>query len=141
MKRIALLSILSFLLFSCDEEPAACCFEPAGAASYFIANLTSAELKVQFVTSQELGLQLIDTASIISPNTTSKIFEDGIIGVNPEPSNSFSSLSLLQLSDSSELTISPIINEDWEVISKDFEAGEYGLTEYELRITDDEFSE
>lgn len=131
--------IVASLSLSCNKDELECCFEPAGGAHYFINNLTSSNLKVMFVTSEELGLKTIDSISTIPPNNKLKIFEDGIIGVIPVPSNSFSSLTFLRASDSSEFILSDDINSNWEVLSRDFESGEYGLTEYELKIDDSMF--
>lgn len=139
MKHIIVIGLLSIVLFSCQEDPTECCNEPAGAAYYYIKNETTSKLKVSFITSSELGSHLVDSTSLIPPDNTLKILEDGIIGVNPEPSHSFSTLTFLRMSDSSEYVISTIINENWEVISRDFEQGQYGTTEYQLTINDSQF--
>ncbi len=139
MKRTFLIGLLSIVILSCQDDPTECCIETVGSAYYFIKNESASELKVSFVTSSELGLQKVDSTNLIPSNSILKILEDGIIGVNPEPSNSFSTLTFLRISDSSEYIISTIINRNWEVISRDFEPGEYGLTEYQLTISDSQF--
>ena len=136
------LSILLFtLLFLSCEEPTTvdCCVEPAGGAHYYISNKTSTSLKVSFITSVELGKEHVDSVSAIETDQSRRILEDGIIGVNPVPSNSFSSFLFIRLSDSAVFEISEIVDSDWTILSQDFEEGDYGLTEYELEIYDSDF--
>ena len=111
--------------------------EPAGSAAYFINNETTKDLIVIYQKSEELGLE-IDTTNVIEKNTSVKILEDAIFGVNPVPINSFREIKFYESSDLDNpiITLSPVENEDWTVINQDFGSSGYGLTTYEIKLTD-----
>ncbi|WP_147407344.1 hypothetical protein [Reichenbachiella sp. MSK19-1] len=141
MRYVVIITLMGALLSACHEEEATtiCCFEPAGTAHYYINNQTSSEITFSFVTSEELGSQLIDSLPSIASRISVKILEDGIIGVNPQPSNSLKSLSIVRTDNGLGYQIPRIDDDSWEITSRDFEAGEYGLTNYQLTINDSDF--
>ncbi|WP_217363311.1 hypothetical protein [Winogradskyella undariae] len=111
--------------------------EPAGSAEYFINNETNKDIVIIYQKSEELGFE-IDTTDVIEKNTSLKIFEDGIIGVNPVPKNSFSEIKFYESQDliNTFSILSPVENEDWTVINQDLGSSGYGLTTYEIKLTD-----
>jgi hypothetical protein len=135
----ALAAFLLFTLVSCDKSGGAI-NHPYGFADYIIHNQTSGELTVKFVTSLELGLETIDTIPNIQSGIAVKVFNDGIIGTNPRPTNSFSEINFI-LDNDEDVTyaISPIEDDQWIILNQDIDDTGYGLTQYELIITDDDF--
>lgn len=111
--------------------------EPAGSAEYFINNETDKDIIIIYQKSEELGFE-IDTTDVIEKNTSFKIFEDGIIGVNLVPKNSFSEIKFFEFPDLIDpfLSLSPVKNEDWTIINQDLESSGYGITTYEIKLTD-----
>lgn len=111
--------------------------EPAGSAEYFINNGTNKDIIIIYQTSKELGFE-IDTTQIIKKNTSLKIFQDGLIGVNPVPVNSFSEIKFYESIDliNSFLTLLPVKNEDWTITNQNLDSSGYGLTTYEIKLTD-----
>ncbi|GAB4232986.1 MAG: hypothetical protein Tsb0034_06030 [Ekhidna sp.] len=129
-------ALLLMVRCSKDEEGIACCVEPVGSAAYYFTNQTSEDIMVEFTLSEELGRQVVDTLPPLEGESTTLILTDGIIGVNPLPSNSFSEIRVYSIGDSQHplKTISPIKNEDWNVVSSERNESGYGLTEYEYRF-------
>lgn len=135
-KPIIILLPLLFLFFSCTQNQTdSLIYEPAGSADYYINNQSSTDLKVIFITTSVLGSKT--DSSVVGANSTSKIMDDGIIGVNPRPEDSISILTFYNSEKSAEpvFTVDPVTNEEWEIIGTDFDDTGYGLTEYEFTIT------
>jgi len=131
------ITFLILLLYSCNNNEI---IEPAGSAEYLINNQTTGELSVSFITSSALDFMNVDTIPSIRTGESRIIFFDGIIGVNPKPSDSFSQLTfLLNNNENSKYTISQIENDIWEIIESDIGGSGYGLTKYELIVTDEDF--
>lgn len=107
--------------------------EPAGSAEYFINNQTNTDIIIIFQRSEGLGSE-IDTSNVIESNTSLKILEDGIIGVNPVPENSFDEIKFYESSDLNNpfSILSPVENEDWTITDEDIGTSGYGLTVYEI---------
>ncbi|MDZ7693767.1 MAG: hypothetical protein U5K69_22055 [Balneolaceae bacterium] len=141
MRKIIILPLfVAFLMVSCsDNNSSSVIEEPAGSAQYVIENQSNRDLKVVFTKSPQLNSE-IDTTSTIVSKTAEIIFEDGIIGVNPKPSDSFSKIEFYKTSDISSpvYAINQINDEQWRIVSKDYGESGYGLTIYELSITDNQ---
>lgn len=136
-KPIIILLPLLFLFFSCTQNQTdSLVFEPAGSANYYINNQSSSDLKVIFITTPELGSKT--DSSVVVVNSTSKILDDGIIGVNPRPEDSISKISFYKPGETEEpaFTVDPVTNAEWEITGSDIDETGYGLTEYEFTITD-----
>ena len=132
--------LLSFIFISCTENNTSPkVVEPAGSAQYVIANQSDSDIKIVFTKSPQLNSE-VDTSSTISNKTSDIIFEDGIIGVNPKPSDSFSKLEFYTDSDFSSpaYVIDQIDDEEWQVVSKNYKESEYGLTVYKLTVSNDQ---
>lgn len=112
--------------------------EPGGSAHYYINNQSHVEFNVLYT---RLGSQA-DSLKTIPSDTTVILLKDGTFGGNPSPSTSFSQILFYKLpADSSKpvLTIDP--DEEWIIIGrKGFEDSDFGLTEYEFVITDDDIN-
>ena len=135
---VRLLVILSVLFLSCENNELI--IEPAGAAEYFINNQTTAALKVSFITSAELASIAVDSLPLIDSEAVVLIHTDGIIGVNPRPTDSFSSLRFVRDVDTSNTyDINSIDNSQWEILERDLGDDGYGLTKYQLVIDDQDF--
>jgi len=130
-------AIMLVLLNSCNRGLIE---EPAGSAEYFINNQTTGALSVSFIKSQELGLISVDTISSIKTGFSRLIFMDGIIGTNPQPSDSFSELNLV--SENKIIDTLRIIGTDnnlWEVIDSNIDDSGFGLRKFELMVNDSDF--
>lgn len=130
------LLLLALILSNCSKNENIIT-EPAGSAQYFINNETNKDIIIIYKTSKELGFET-DTTQIIQKNTSLKIFEDGLIGVNPAPENSFSEIRFYESSDlvNSFATLLPVVNEDWSIINQNLDRSGYGLTTYEIKLID-----
>ena len=129
--------VATLLQTSCGDKEI---FEPAGAAEYLINNQTSDELRVTFITSQELGLMTTDDLDEIAVGQSLLVHTDGIIGVNPQPTDSFSQITITRANDTQQsFTLSPIDNQLWEVLERNLGDTGYGLTIYQLTVTDEDF--
>ena len=142
MVKKQLLLILSlfvmFLIGSCGNDEVI--FEPAGTAQFYINNQTTGALQVSFITSATLGSMVIDTIATFQQGESRMIFEYGDFGINPLPTDSFSELVFVKDNDLEKpYEISTIKNEDWEIITTDFDGTGYGLTVYQLNIVDGNF--
>lgn len=134
---ISTLLPLLFVFISCTgNQTDAPVFEPAGSADYYINNQSSSELNVVFVTSPQLGSKT--DSSVVAVNSSSKILDDGIIGVNPRPEDSISKISFYKTGETKEpaFTVDPVTNGEWDVIGTDYDDTGYGLTKYQLTITE-----
>jgi len=132
------LSLLLIFLVGCSDDNVI--IEPAGAVEYFISNQTSDDIMVTFITSAELGQVTVDTVPVITVGMSRLILRDGIIGVNPQPTNSFSELTFVRSNDlDNPWVLSAITNKDWDIVKKEIGASGYGLTEYQFVVTDDDF--
>ncbi len=133
MKTLPLLSLI-LLLLACSEEEPLVISEPAGAAHYYLKNETGQDLILAFETSFGLGNQL-DSGRILTTQDSLLILEDGIIGQNPLPDDSFSWIRLYtQASPSLYYALDPIANEPWLITGKEGFVDGYGLTLYTLTI-------
>jgi hypothetical protein len=90
------------------------------------------------MTTYELGGK-VDSSYFVSSNTSIKILEDGMFGVNPKPTDSFQYIRLYTSINGSikiVFELDPIINERWIVTEKNIGVSGYGSTTYELVIED-----
>ncbi|MGB3774327.1 MAG: hypothetical protein WA951_03640 [Leeuwenhoekiella sp.] len=130
--------IFGFLFTSCssdDKKEEEIITDFGGASIYFIDNQSDNDLKITLTTSEQLGLQ-IDSSKTIMANSRLELFTDADIGVNPAPEDSFSKIEFYEsTNDSAIFTIDPIINEDWILIDQDLSDSGFGLTTYEYIIT------
>lgn len=140
-KHIMRLFFFSFILFAfincSDTEPLI--DGPGGAAHYYINNVSDIDVAIIFIKSEELGLETSDSQTIAS-NSAVKIFEDGKIGSNPQPENSFSEISFYNSPENGDaplFKITTVINENWTIIDQDLGDSGYGLTSYQFTITND----
>jgi hypothetical protein len=129
--------VTAITISSCNkniEEPVV--VEPAGSAKYLINNQTNKDIVVIYKKSEELGFE-IDTTAVIKKHTSLKIFEDGIIGVNPAPKNSFSEIKFYESHDliNPLSVLSPVKNDDWTLLSQVLSSSGYGTTTYEIKLT------
>jgi len=137
VRTLAFLSIVLFLNVSCTDDDENIIIDFGGSAEYFINNQTSNDVIVIFQKSEELGLE-IDTTNVIERNTSIKILDDFIIGVNPVPDNSFKEIKFYISTDINNpfLVLTPVENEDWTPINQNLGSSGYGLTTYEIKLTD-----
>ncbi len=136
-KLIFLFLPLLFLSTACTQNQTdSLIFEPAGSADYYINNQTSSDLSVLFTTSAALGFE--KDSVVVAENSSQKILDDGIFGINPRPEDSFSSISFYKPGDTDEpaFIFEPVTNDEWEIIGSELEETGYGLTEFELTLTD-----
>ncbi len=135
-KALLLLIIINF--FSCKNEDDSLIIEPAGSAEYYINNKTEVNLSALITTSTELGSKN-RTLTILNKQST-LIYTDGAIGVNPVPTNTFSKIEIYSTTNNVNsllLKFSPVSNEDWKIIEQDLGKTGYGLTKYELLVTNE----
>ncbi len=141
MKNYLLLVLLcSTALFSCkSDDDTIIIEEPVGASIYVVNNQSTIDLEISFITSSQLGSEVVSFGSI-NNGSSEQIFQDAVIGVNPTPQTSFSEITFLDANSESELlVITDIASANWQITELDFEEGEtYGVTTYELAITDDD---
>ena len=128
------------LLFSCNSEENevnTLIIEPAGAAQYYINNKTDIDFTIVITTSVELGS--IDSTTTALNKQSTLIYTDGIIGVNPVPTNTFKDIQFYSTIDGTQtllLEFSPVSNDDWNIIEQDLGETGYGLTKYEMLLTE-----
>lgn len=133
MKALPLLSLI-LLMLACTAEEPLIISEPAGAAHFYLKNETDQDLIIAFETSFGLGNQL-DSGQVLTTQDSLLILEDGIIGQNPQPDDSFSWIRLYTLaSPSIYFALDPIANEPWVITGKEDFVDGYGLTLYTLTI-------
>jgi len=141
MRRLFPFFIIIFLILGCrsSDDENIIFIEPVGTAEYFIKNSSSQALDIVFIKSEQLGMG-IDSSKTVMSGTSLKVFTDGIIGKNPLPTDSFHQIDFFvspKESNSPKFTISPITNEDWNLIEREIRETGYHLTRFELTITDD----
>lgn len=138
IKKNSLLPVLFVILWSCDYNNGDddMITESVGSAEYFINNQMGTDIILIYRKSEELGFEP-DTTHVIERNTSIKILEDGIIGVNPVPENSFSEIKIYESSDLNNpiKILSPVKNDDWSLIDQDLGSSGYGLSTYEMKLT------
>lgn len=141
MKNSTLLLIaLASALLSCTESSTTLLIEePAGSAHYYIDNQSNVDLKIIFTKSPELASEV--DSSGVPANSSKLIFTDGIIGVNPKPSDSFSQINFYKTTeDTAVFTIDSLDNDKWSIIGRDIGDSGYGLTKYQFTITENELN-
>ena len=114
-----------------DDEPID---EPAGSADYFLDNQTDRSLTIEWTTSAALGSQTRQ-AGPVACGQRLKFEEDGIIGVNPLPLDTFSFLHLEDDAGNVVYRQDPIDNDLWLVERTD--DASYGHASITLVITED----
>ena len=138
-KILKLLLILVLVLsVSCgDNDDGQIVVDYAGSADYFINNKTTKDLVLIFEKSEELGSE-IDTTRVISSDISLLILEDSVIGQNPVPEDSLEEIKIYEASNLAVplSTFSPVNNEDWTITSQELGNYGFGLTSYEIIITD-----
>jgi hypothetical protein len=138
-KILKLLLILVLVLsVSCsDDDDGQIVVDYAGSADYFINNKTTKDLVLIFEKTEELGYE-IDTTTVISSTISLLILEDSLFGQNPVPENSFKEIRVYEASNLSNplLTFSPVDNDDWTITSQELGDSGFGLTSYEIILTD-----
>ena len=144
MKTKLFILLITLLFINCksDEDSSPLIDGAPGSADYFINNTSTINLDIIFIKSAELGSEISETINI--PNGTSiQIFQDGIIGSNPFPEDSFSQISFyaspIDENEEPLFIISEIINEDWDIIEQNIINDYLTDTEYQLTVTNDTF--
>lgn len=89
--------------------------DPGGSAKYYIDNKENFTINVKMFLVSQLGNEIVDTT--VDSNTKKEIFSDFIIGVNPQPSNTFKSIQIFNLTNESLVNQDPINNSLW-IITK-----------------------
>ena len=134
-----LLILVLVLLVSCsdNEDDSQIVVDYAGSANYFINNKTTKDLILIFEKTEELGSE-IDTTRVISSDISLLILEDSVIGQNPVPEDSLEEIKIYEASNLAVplSTFSPVNNEDWTITSQELGNYGFGLTSYEIIITD-----
>jgi hypothetical protein len=121
-------------LVACSSEPDEPIDEPAGSADYFLDNQTDHALTIEWTTSAALGSQT-RRAGPVAAGQRLQFEEDGIIGVNPLPVDTFASLRLEDDAGSVVYRQEPIDDDAWVVERTD--DASYGHANITLVITDD----
>jgi len=134
-----LIILVLVLLVSCsdNDDNGQIVVDEVGSVEYFINNKTTKDLVLIFEKSEELGSE-IDTTRVISSDISLLILEDSVIGQNPVPEDSLEEIKLYEASNLAVplLTFSPVNNEDWTITSQELGNYGFGLTSYEIIITD-----
>jgi hypothetical protein len=134
-----LIILVLVLLVSCsdNDDNGQIVVDEVGSAEYFINNKTTKDLVLIFEKSEELGSE-IDTTRVISSDISLLILEDSVIGQNPVPEDSLEEIKIYEASNLAVplLTFSPVNNEDWTITSQELGNYGFGLTSYEIIITD-----
>jgi hypothetical protein len=134
-----LIILVLVLLVSCsdNDDNGQIVVDEVGSVEYFINNKTTKDLVLIFEKSEELGSE-IDTTRVISSDISLLILEDSVIGQNPVPEDSLEEIKLYEASNLSDplSTFSPVNNEDWTITSQELGNYGFGLTSYEIIITD-----
>jgi len=134
-----LIILVLVLLVSCsdNDDNGQIVVDEVGSVEYFINNKTTKDLVLIFEKSEELGSE-IDTTRVISSDISLLILEDSVIGQNPVPEDSLEEIKIYEASNLSDplLTFSPVNNEDWTITSQELGNYGFGLTSYEIIITD-----
>lgn len=117
-----------------EEEPID---EPAGSAEYFLDNRTDHSLTIDWTRSPQLGGET-RRAGPVAPGQVLAFEEDGIIGVNPLPVDTFASLRLEDPDRNLVYVQDPIDNDAWVVERTD--TGDYGHANITLVIANADLS-
>ncbi len=141
IKKITFLLILSFITISCDknDDDTNKIDEEAGEAEFIISNELNKDIVAIYKLPSNTEEEFIDTTETISSNNSLKFFETASFGYNPTPEDSFIQIEIFEVSDIDNpiLTISPIENQDWEIIEQNLTDSGYGLTVYEYTLNND----
>lgn len=131
------LILILVLSVSCSDNDDQMVVDYAGSADYFINNKTTKDLVLIFQKTEELGSE-IDTTTVISSTISLLILEDSLFGQNPVPEDSFEEIKVYEASNLSDplLTFSPVNNEEWTITSQELGDFGFGLTSYEIILTD-----
>ena len=116
--------------------------DPAGSARYFVNNQSATDLMIIFTKSTSLGME-IDSSKKVTRNDSKLLFSYGDIGINPLPSDAFTEIQFYELSNSFTdplLVISPISNDNWNILDQNLEENGFGLTDFELVIRDQDLN-
>jgi len=132
-----LLILVLVLLVSCSDNEDQIVVDYAGSANYFINNKTTKDLILIFEKTEELGSE-IDTTRVISSDISLLILEDSLLGQNPVPEDSLEEIKIYEASNLSDplLTFSPVDNDDWTITGQELGDSGFGLTSYEVILTD-----
>ena len=109
--------------------------EPAGSADYFLDNQTDRSLSIEWTTSSALGSET-RRAGPVAAGQILKFEEDGIIGVNPLPDDTFASVRLEDDAGNVVYRQEPIDNDAWLVERAD--DASYGHANITLVIRNDQ---
>ncbi|TRX58841.1 hypothetical protein FNH22_13280 [Fulvivirga sp. M361] len=142
--RIPIICMAPLLFFSCEDEKneAELIVDPAGSARYFVNNQSATDLMIIFTKSTSLGME-IDSSKKVTRNDSKLLFSYGDIGINPLPSDAFTEIQFYELSNSFTdplLVISPISNDNWNILDQNLEENGFGLTDFELVIRDQDLN-
>ena len=129
------LLVIAINLISCDknDDETNKIDGPAGEAEFMIRNQLNKDVVAVYKLPSNSEEEFIDTTETISSNNSLKFFETASFGSNPTPEDSFMEIEVYEVSNMTNpiLTLSPLENNDWEVIDQDLEDSGYGLTIYE----------
>lgn len=129
------LLVIAINLISCDknDDETNKIDGPAGEAEFMIRNQLNKDVVAVYKLPSNSEEEFIDTTETISSNNSLKFFETASFGSNPTPEDSFMEIEVYEASNMANpiLTLSPLENNDWEVIDQDLEDSGYGLTIYE----------
>lgn len=135
IKTYSFLLVIAINLISCDknDDETNKIDGPAGEAEFMIRNQLNKDVVAVYKLPSNSEEEFIDTTETISSNNSLKFFETASFGSNPTPEDSFMEIEVYEASNMANpiLTLSPLENNDWEVIDQDLEDSGYGLTIYE----------
>ena len=138
IKKISFLLIITLITISCDknDDDMNEVDEPAGEAEFIISNELDKDIVAIYKLPSNSEEEFIDTTETVSSNNSIKFFETASFGSNPTPEDSFIKIEVYEASDMTNpiLTLSPIENEDWQIIDQNLTDSGYGLTVYEYTL-------
>ena len=109
--------------------------ESVGRATYYINNQSDVDL--YYVFPMPYVRLSPDTTKIIVSKSSNEIYQDGMIGVNPTPSETFAFIWLYaSIDDTFRIVYSqdPVVDKEWNIIEQNLGRSGYGLTVFELLI-------
>ncbi|MEZ4799086.1 MAG: hypothetical protein R2809_04745 [Flavobacteriales bacterium] len=107
--------------------------EPVGSAEYFYVNTSDTTVHIYCTLLPQLGNKIVEVD--VLPGETKSIFQDGIIGVNPSPADTFKSIKITLSSNREILIEKEAINNSWKAETPDRKDGEsYYHTNYYLSL-------
>ena len=133
LKSIVCCIILVLSIWSCNNDPTG---EHGGIAAYYVHNQSDFDLDIEFLTGPGLG-SMIDSSKSVNSNSFILILEDGIIGGDPKPSDSFSSLKLFTSVDTTKklvFKLDPVDDESWDILDQNLGPSGNDSTTYQLLI-------